>query len=71
MLFCHDVHIVVHGFCVVDMVMGMVCLRIKDDSSNDNSYSEIIWMMEDIVDKHNVFFRYIIMWNHGSLGENP
>ena len=31
MLFCHDVRIVVHGFCVVDMVMGMVWLRIKDD----------------------------------------
>ena len=38
MLFCHDVHIIVHGFCVVDMVMGMVWLRIKDDSSSDNSY---------------------------------
>ena len=24
MLFCHNVHIVVHGFCVVDMVVGMV-----------------------------------------------
>ena len=23
MLFCYDVHIVVHGFCVVDMVIGM------------------------------------------------
>ena len=71
MLFCHDVHIVVHGFCVVDMVIGMVWLRIKDDSSSNNSYSEIIWMMEDIVDKHSVTFRYIIMWDHGSLGENP
>ena len=67
MLFCHDVHIVVHGLCVVDMVIGMVWLRIKDDSSSDNSYS---WMMEDIVDKHSVTFRYIIMWDHRSLGEN-
>ena len=54
MLFCHDVYIVVHGFCVVDMVIGMVWLRIKDDSSSENSYSEIIWMIEDIVDKHSV-----------------
>ena len=50
-----------HGFCVVDMIIGMVWLRIKDDSSNDNSYSEIIWMMEDIAGKHSVTFRYIIM----------
>ena len=56
MLFCHDVHIVMNGFCVVDMIIGMVWLRIKDDSSSDNSYSEIIWMMEDIVDKHSVTF---------------
>ena len=53
------------------MVIGMVWLRVKDDSRSDNSYSEIIWMMEDIVDKHSVTFRYIIMWDHGSLGENP
>ena len=39
MLFCHDVHIVVHGFCVVDMVIGMVWLHIKDDSSSENSYA--------------------------------
>ena len=71
MLFFHDVHIVMHGFCVVDMVIGMVWLRIKDDSSSDNSYSEIIWMMEDIIDNHSVTFRYLIMWDHGSLGENP
>ena len=58
MLFYHDVHI---GFCVVDMIIGMVWLRIKDDSSSDNSYSDIIWMMEDIVGKHSVTFRYIIM----------
>ena len=38
MLFCHDVHSVVHGFCVVDMVIGMVWLRIKNDLSNDNCY---------------------------------
>ena len=61
MLFFHDVHIVMHGFCVVDMVIGMVWLRIKDDSSSDNSYSKIIWMMEDIVDKHSVTSRYIIV----------
>ena len=24
MLFCHDVHIVMHGFCVVDMIIGIV-----------------------------------------------
>ena len=30
--------VVVHGFCVVDMVIGMVWLRIKDDSNSDNSY---------------------------------
>ena len=71
MLFCHDVHIVMHGLCVVDMVIGMVWLRIKDDSSNDNSSLGIIWMMEDIVDKHSVTFQYIIMWDHWSLGENP
>ena len=53
------------------MVIGMVWLRIKEDSSNDNSYSEIIWIMEDIVDKHIVTFRYILMWDHESLGENP
>ena len=56
MLFCHDVHIVVLGFCVMDMVIGMVWLHIKDDSSSDNSYSNIIWMMKYIVDKHNVTF---------------
>ena len=56
MLFCHDFHIIVHGFCVVDMVMAMVWLRIKIDSSSANSYSEIIWMMEDIVYKHGVTF---------------
>ena len=66
MLFCHDVHIVVHGFCVVDMVIGMVWLHIKDDLSSENSYSEIIWMMGDIVDKHSVTFRYIIMWDQES-----
>ena len=71
MLFFHDFHIVVHGFCVVDMVMAMVWLHIKDDLSSANSYSEVIWMMEDIVDKHGVTFRYIIMWDQGSLGENP
>ena len=60
-----------HGFCVVDMIIGMVWLCIKDDSSSNNFYSEIIQMMEDIVDKHSVTFRYIIMWDHGSLGENP
>ena len=52
-------------------VIGMIWLHIKDDSSSDKSYSEIIWMMEFIVDKHSVTFRYIIMWDHGSLGENP
>ena len=41
MLFCYDVHIVVHGFYVVDMVISMVWLRIKQDSSSDNSYSDI------------------------------
>ena len=45
-----------HGVCVVDMVIGMIWLHIKDDSSSDDYYSEIIWMMEDIVDKHSVTF---------------
>ena len=51
--------------CMVSMwwtwFIDMVWLRIKDDSSSDNSYPEIIWMMEDIVDKHSVTFRYIII----------
>ena len=51
------------------MIIGMVWLCIKDDSSSNNFYLEIIRMMEDIVDKHSVTFRYIIMWDHGSLGE--
>ena len=61
MLFCHDVYIAVYGFCVVDIVIGMVWLRIKNDSSSDNSYSEIIWMMKDIIDKHSITFRYIVL----------
>ena len=71
MFFCHHVYIVVHGLCVVDMVIDMIWLRIKDDLSSNNSYLKIIWIMEDIVDKHSVTFRYIIMWDHRSLGENP
>ena len=43
---------------VVDMVM--VWLRIKDDLSSGKYYSKIIWIMEDIVDKHSLTFRYII-----------
>ena len=40
--------------------MVMVWLCIKDDLSSDKYYLEIIWIMEDIVDKHIVTFRYII-----------
>ena len=43
---------------MVDMVM--VWLHIKDDLSCGKYYSEIMWIMEDIVDKHSVTFRYII-----------
>ena len=38
----------------------MVWLRIIDDSSSGKYYLEIIWILEDIVDKHNVTFRYFI-----------
>ena len=43
---------------MVDMVM--VWLHIKDDLSCGKYYSEIMWIMEDIVDKQSVTFRYII-----------
>ena len=46
----------------------MVWLRIKDDLNNDKYYSKIIWIMENIVDKHSVTSQYIIYMGPCVLG---
>ena len=46
----------------------MIWLRIKNDLSSDKYYSNIIWIMEDIIDKHGVTFRYIIYMGPCVLG---
>ena len=41
MLFCHDVHIVVHGFCVVDMVVVSGILRVSGSSRHSPVTSQL------------------------------
>ena len=46
----------------------MVWLYIKDDLGSGKYYSMIIRIQEDIVDKHNITFRYIIYVGPWVLG---